>query len=71
LPPNQVSCNFGSEDYDAQVISTASSRHAGGVHLLLADGAVRFVAEAIDPEVWKALGSIAGREPIDTASFGN
>jgi hypothetical protein len=37
----------------------------GGVNMGLADGSVRFISEAIDPEVFEALNTIAGREVID------
>ncbi|MGC8640283.1 MAG: DUF1559 domain-containing protein [Isosphaeraceae bacterium] len=60
--PNQPSCNFGSDDYDGQVIATATSRHPGGVNLLLADGSVRFVKNTIDLRIWQALATIAGGE---------
>jgi prepilin-type N-terminal cleavage/methylation domain-containing protein/prepilin-type processing-associated H-X9-DG protein len=39
------------------------SYHAGGVNLGMADGSVRFVADAVDPATFKALGSRAGGEP--------
>lgn len=39
LGPNAPSCIY---------LSTASSRHAGGAHVLMGDGAVRFVSEKID-----------------------
>lgn len=38
------------------------SRHPGGVHLLLMDGAVRFVSDEIDTSTRKALGTRAGGE---------
>ncbi len=43
---------------------TARSFHPGGVHVLLADGSVRFVSDAIDGDLWRALGSIAGGEQV-------
>jgi prepilin-type N-terminal cleavage/methylation domain-containing protein/prepilin-type processing-associated H-X9-DG protein len=46
------------------VIAAFSSRHAGGAHVLMSDGAVRFVAERLDPQVWEALGTRAGGETI-------
>ena len=60
--PNQPSCNFGSDDWDGQVIATATSRHPGGVNLLLADGSVRFAKNTIDVKIWQALATIAGGE---------
>ena len=42
----------------------ARSKHPGGVHVLLVDGATRFVNETIDIELWRALGTPAGREVV-------
>lgn len=39
LGPNAPSCTY---------LSTASSRHPGGVHVLMGDGAVKFVSDKID-----------------------
>jgi prepilin-type N-terminal cleavage/methylation domain-containing protein/prepilin-type processing-associated H-X9-DG protein len=44
---------------------TASSRHSGGVNLLLGDGHVRFVGNNIDENIWQALGSRAGGELVN------
>ena len=38
------------------------SRHRGGVAQGMADGSVRFVADAVDPAVWLAAATIAGGE---------
>jgi len=40
------------------------SDHAGGCNVALGDGAVRFVAESINHDVWAALSSINGGEGI-------
>jgi prepilin-type processing-associated H-X9-DG protein len=40
----------------------ARSRHRGGVNVALADGAVRFMADAVDPAEWQAWATIAGSE---------
>jgi prepilin-type processing-associated H-X9-DG protein len=76
LPPNGPSCVAGGWDGDWG-INTPSSNHPGGVNLLLADGAVRFISETIDTQniaaqqvqmgpspygVWGALGSRKGGE---------
>jgi prepilin-type processing-associated H-X9-DG protein len=49
LPPNSPSCVNGTnaEDPDNAVYS-ASSAHAGGVNVLMADGAVHFMSDSID-----------------------
>src|SRR5262245_41140153 len=38
------------------------SYHSGGVNVLFADGSVRFIPDAIDAAVYRALGTRAGRE---------
>lgn len=65
LPPNHPGCYNGPEDFGIEqdlFLIPASSEHPGGVNSLLADGAVRFVSESIDGEVWQALGSRNGAE---------
>ncbi len=42
----------------------ARSYHAGGVHLLLADGAVRFVSENIALITWQSLATRSGSEVV-------
>lgn len=36
----------------------ASSAHVGGVNVLMLDGSARLVAPSIDPDVWRAMGSV-------------
>jgi prepilin-type processing-associated H-X9-DG protein len=43
----------------------ARSKHGGGVNLLLADGAVRFVEDGVDPPLWRALSTRGSGEVID------
>lgn len=45
-----------------------SSAHAGGAHILFGDGAVNFVNDSIDITVWRAAGTMRGRED-DTPQF--
>jgi prepilin-type N-terminal cleavage/methylation domain-containing protein/prepilin-type processing-associated H-X9-DG protein len=40
------------------------SRHPGGVNSLLADGAVRFYVDSIELQVWRAMTSTKGAEPL-------
>lgn len=42
----------------------ARSDHVGGVHVLLGDGAVRFVSNNINLATWRALGSMRGGETV-------
>ena len=41
------------------------SRHVGGVNLLMADGAVRFVEDGVDGSLWQALLTRGGGEVIE------
>jgi hypothetical protein len=63
--PNKPSCLLGgTNDYQSPVVVTATSRHAGGVNLATADGAVHFITDQVDPAIWKALGTISGGEMV-------
>jgi prepilin-type N-terminal cleavage/methylation domain-containing protein len=57
-PPNNLSCMYP----PGRIMSTANSAHPGGVNLLVGDGAVKFVSENIDLQVWRAVGTRAGNE---------
>jgi prepilin-type N-terminal cleavage/methylation domain-containing protein/prepilin-type processing-associated H-X9-DG protein len=76
LPPNKPSC-FRGTGLNSQGVSSAGSRHQGGVHILMADGAVRFMTDSVDsgnlaltPQIggqspyglWGALGTAASAE---------
>jgi prepilin-type N-terminal cleavage/methylation domain-containing protein/prepilin-type processing-associated H-X9-DG protein len=77
LPPNSPSCATGGDASDGWY--AASSRHEGGVQVLMGDGAVRFISENISSGdqnvasptsgpspygIWGALGTINGGEVI-------
>tara|TARA_A100001391_G_scaffold197256_1_gene177015 strand:- start:395 stop:1552 length:1158 start_codon:yes stop_codon:yes gene_type:complete len=46
MPPNRVSCSWAGDGSDGMF--TASSRHQGGCHVLMGDGAVKFITESIE-----------------------
>jgi len=52
LPPNKEICGHQSSGGTAGVgyegLMTASSRHQGGAHVLMADGAVKFITDSIE-----------------------
>jgi hypothetical protein len=61
-------CGFPGGDTEEAII-TARSNHPGGVLVLMGDGQVRFVGDGVDEQIWRAIGSRNGQEPIDNASF--
>jgi prepilin-type N-terminal cleavage/methylation domain-containing protein/prepilin-type processing-associated H-X9-DG protein len=69
MPPNSNSCEFDTNGYAPNGALTASSRHSGGVNVLLCDGSVRFVKNSIAPQTWWALGSMAGGEVVSSDSY--
>ena len=66
--PNALSCagipfpNNNMTNMSMQVAPT--SRHAGGVHMLMGDGAIHFLNENVDLAVFRAIGTRAGNERI-------
>jgi prepilin-type N-terminal cleavage/methylation domain-containing protein/prepilin-type processing-associated H-X9-DG protein len=59
-PPNPTTkWDCGNKSHN-KALSTARSYHAGGVNVLLADGSVRFVANGIQINAWRALATRAG-----------
>jgi prepilin-type N-terminal cleavage/methylation domain-containing protein/prepilin-type processing-associated H-X9-DG protein len=46
-PPNALSCSAGGGTRE-QGLFTASSRHQGGAHVLMGDGAVKFITDSIE-----------------------
>jgi len=58
------------QDIDANTVTQvgdpngASSKHMGGIHVLLADGSVRFVSNNIDPATFRKLVTRDGNEVV-------
>jgi prepilin-type N-terminal cleavage/methylation domain-containing protein/prepilin-type processing-associated H-X9-DG protein len=63
--PNARSCAYP----PSRIMTTASSAHAGGVNLLMADGSVRFVKSSINLQAWWGLGSRNVGEVISSDSY--
>ena len=56
--------------YDAErPLAGLGNAHPGGFLAGLADGSVRFLAKTIDPQVFRALVTIAGGESIPAGRF--
>ncbi|MBB3206553.1 prepilin-type N-terminal cleavage/methylation domain-containing protein [Rhodopirellula rubra] len=47
-PPNAEICGRGSNGDDLDTMGTMSSHHQGGCHVLMGDGAVRFITDSIE-----------------------
>ncbi len=60
--PNARSCGFQPA---GKATMTATSRHIGGVHVLMCDGSVQFTTESVDLALWRALGTRDGHEVIE------
>jgi prepilin-type processing-associated H-X9-DG protein len=68
LTPNSVipDCStYHSPSYLGAGAHTARSLHSGGVHVLMGDGAVRFVADGVDLMVWRASATVDGEDAND------
>lgn len=63
---NKPELNLPATNGDGSTTDTAGSRsrHAGGVHVCMGDGTIRFVNQTIDLQLWRRLATIAGGETI-------
>jgi hypothetical protein len=59
--PNARNWDCGNGSHN-KALSTARSYHVGGVNVALAGGSVRFIANAISLDTWRALSTRAGQE---------
>jgi prepilin-type N-terminal cleavage/methylation domain-containing protein/prepilin-type processing-associated H-X9-DG protein len=64
--PNTRSCGFF---ISLRADMPPSSRHPGGVNLLLGDGSVKFIKDPINLPVWRSLGTRAGGEILSADSY--
>jgi prepilin-type N-terminal cleavage/methylation domain-containing protein len=47
----------------------ARSRHAGGVHVAMADGGVHFLKDSVNLQVWRMISTASGSEAIATCPY--
>ena len=64
--PNTRSCGFFIVN---RAVMPPSSKHPGGVNLLLGDGSVKFIKDSINLQTWRALGTRNGGEVISSDSY--
>jgi prepilin-type N-terminal cleavage/methylation domain-containing protein/prepilin-type processing-associated H-X9-DG protein len=48
---------------------TPRSWHPGGVNVVMADGSVHFIKDSVQPRVWYALGTRAGKEVVSSDEY--
>ena len=60
MAPNDKACQSWQGDWLGSNLMSASSAHTGGAHLLMADGAVKFVSTNVDHTTWVAIGTRNG-----------
>ncbi|MDE2508097.1 MAG: DUF1559 domain-containing protein, partial [Planctomycetota bacterium] len=46
-----------------------SSRHPGGVNMMMGDGSARFIKDSVNLITWRALGTRNGGEAISADSY--
>lgn len=61
LPPNATASDLAAHGIG---YFAARSNHPGGVNILLADGAVRFISNTVNINVWRALSTCQGGESV-------
>jgi prepilin-type N-terminal cleavage/methylation domain-containing protein/prepilin-type processing-associated H-X9-DG protein len=69
--PNRNSCYYSNVGQGPGVVHmlAASSYHPGGINAVFADGSVRFIKNAIAPQLWYAIATPSGRETIDMSGL--
>jgi prepilin-type N-terminal cleavage/methylation domain-containing protein/prepilin-type processing-associated H-X9-DG protein len=71
-PPNSFSC--AAPNYPGNMANMAmqvppSSRHPGGVNMMMGDGSCRFARNSINVQIWQGLGTRNGGEVISSDSY--
>ncbi|QDU04852.1 DUF1559 domain-containing protein [Gimesia chilikensis] len=57
MNPNSPTPDCGGGSSSTSALLAARSKHTGGVHVLLADGSVRFASDNIDNQLWRNIGN--------------
>jgi prepilin-type N-terminal cleavage/methylation domain-containing protein/prepilin-type processing-associated H-X9-DG protein len=70
MPPNnRFNCDGDPDDAGRQSAYGASSRHSGGVNVLMCDGSVRFVKSTVAAQTWWAVGTRSNNEVVSSDSY--
>lgn len=55
--PNSLTGHYSTSQFEGDFVIAPSSRHTGGVNMVMVDGSTRFVSNTIDQLPWWALGA--------------
>jgi prepilin-type N-terminal cleavage/methylation domain-containing protein/prepilin-type processing-associated H-X9-DG protein len=69
MPPNTWSCDYGAGGASIRGAHTASSRHSGGVNLMLCDGSVKFIKDTVNINIWWGIGTKDNGEVVSSDSY--
>jgi prepilin-type N-terminal cleavage/methylation domain-containing protein/prepilin-type processing-associated H-X9-DG protein len=69
MPPNTWSCDYGNGGASIRGAHTASSRHPGGINVLMGDGSVKFVKNSVNINTWWAIGTKANGEVVSADAY--
>ena len=64
MSPNDKACQSWEGDWLGSNLMSASSSHANGAHLLMADGAVKYISTNVDHTTWVGVGTRNGSEKL-------
>ncbi|MEW4566865.1 DUF1559 domain-containing protein [Tautonia sp. JC769] len=64
MTPNSKRYDCATSNIDQRWHIAARSYHPGGVNTVFADGSVRFIKDTVNPNTWRAVGTMNGGEVI-------
>ena len=71
-PPNGKTCaglGFSGNMANMPMQVPPSSRHPGGVNVMMGDGSVKFIKSTVSLPTWRALGTRSGGEVVSSDAY--